>query len=368
MIYFFVFALIIALSYVALIVVFCVGWKCLPEFTLDDKQSNMQFPFNITVIVPCKNEEDNLHQLIDSLHRQTFADVELIFVDDHSTDNTYEILSASLWKFSNGKIIQSSGTGKKDALRTAVLQASGDFIITTDADCNPVQTWIETLACFQFKQHCDLIICPVRQSFGNSIFSDMQAFEFVSLIATGAGAAGIGSPILCNGANLAFTKQAWIQSQNDLHNEQLSGDDIFLLQSIKKRNGNIRFLKSVSSFVSTKPVNSFINFIKQRKRWTSKASAYSDPFLILTACLVFGISLIQVLLLIISIFNCHYFPLFLILFLLKYCVDTVLFFIVKSFFGLKNVVFYTFLCSALYPFYISATALSAFLIKQRKWM
>ena len=58
---------------------------------------------------------------------------------------------------------------------------------------------------------------------------------FNTLIASGAGAAGASMPILCNGANLAFTKEAWMQSRLDLVDEQMSGDDIFLLQSIKKR-------------------------------------------------------------------------------------------------------------------------------------
>jgi hypothetical protein len=97
-----------------------------------------------------------------------------------------------------------------------------------------------------------LIIAPVELKSNLKIFQQLQKLEFASLVASGAGAAAFGKPILCNGANLAFPKKIYSIHVNDLHNELLSGDDMFLLESVKNSKGKIRFLKSIWRMVENK--------------------------------------------------------------------------------------------------------------------
>ena len=99
----------------------------------------------------------------------------------------------------------------------------------TDADCLPSYHWLESIACFQRRNDCDMIICPVKLSGKDTFFSYIQILEFTSLVASAAGASGVGMPILCNGANLAFKKSVWNACLRDLHLEEQSGEDIFLL-------------------------------------------------------------------------------------------------------------------------------------------
>jgi cellulose synthase/poly-beta-1,6-N-acetylglucosamine synthase-like glycosyltransferase len=187
------------------------------------------------------------------------------------------------------------------------------------------------------------------------------------LVASGAGAAGAGMPVLCNGANLAFTKSTWLQSQGDLHNEELSGDDVFLLLSIKKRGGVIRFLKSESAIVKTESAKSFGDFIKQRKRWASKSPSYTDWQLIYTACVVFTMGLLPLILLTSSIIEPNFWHLFSVVIIFKYLIDLVLLYSVQRFFHLKRVWFYALILSVIYPFYIVMVGLSAILLKQKNW-
>ena len=142
---------------------------------------------------------------------------------------------------------------------------------------------------------------------------------------------------------------------------------MFLLESIKKRGGSIRFLKSESAFVITKPSKTLAEFIHQRRRWTSKSSAYTDWQLIFTACLVFFVNLGLLVLLSLSFFSPVYLLLFLILFLLKYGVDTFFLSSVNSFFQISNLRFYSLLLSIVYPFYIVFVAISSFFFKPGKW-
>ena len=70
----------------------------------------------------------------------------------------------------------------------------------------------------------------------------MQELEFLSLIGSGAGAIGIENPIFCNGANMAYRKDVFLETNNFNNDNTVSGDDVFLLHSIKASGGAGRCL------------------------------------------------------------------------------------------------------------------------------
>ena len=321
----------------------------------------------ISVIVACRNEKNHIRQLISCLAQQSFQDYELILVNDHSVDATRNYILSAQKTYPKIQLVDAVGYGKKNGLKEGILISTGELIITTDADCMPSFHWLESIVCFYEKYPADLIICPVKFSGKNNLFSNLQALEFTSLIASGAGAAGAGMPVLCNGANLAFTKRSWIDSQSDLHVEEMSGDDMFLLESIKKRRGVVRFLKSESAFVNTEPSNTLKEFIKQRRRWTSKSPAYTDWQIIFTACVVFSVNLLLVTLLSLAFIHPAFLYIFAVIFLSKYVLDTFFLNSVRNFFQLNNVGIYSILLSVIYPFYIVLIAFSTLLVKPGRW-
>lgn len=359
-----VFSVLTGVLYLVLITTFIVGWKRTAVFIPSDDELVDTL---ISVVVPCRDEENQICQLIASIKQQTYQNFELILVNDHSEDTTRSCIEAALPGFKNVRLVDAIGFGKKNALREGILLSRGDLIVTTDADCSHSGEWLQTIAAFQNKYPSDLLICPVKLSGKNVLLSNIQKLEFVSLVASGAGAAGVGMPILCNGANLVFTKETWTKSQADLHDEQQSGDDIFLLLSVKKWGGAIRFLKSESAFAVAESTDSLKSFFKQRRRWTSKAPAYTDWQIIFTAAVIFTISLLQVVLLILSAFDLKYLLPFLSLFLFKYALDVIFLNSVKIFFKLNQVWFNSLILSIVYPFYITGVALSALLFKPERW-
>jgi len=359
------FSAIFTAFYLILIRIFRIGWNNLAVFR--PNYSALENTEKISVIVACKNEEKNLPVLINALKAQTYQDVELIFVNDHSTDQTEEIIGQNLAFFQNSVCINSQGSGKKSALAEGILHASGSLIITTDADCKPAKTWIETIARFQAESPSDLIVCPIKLSDESGFFARLQQVEFTALTASSAAAVGAQMPIMCNGANLAFTKNAWLESRADLKPDEQSGDDIFLLQSIKKRGGTIRFLRSERAFVETRSAENLRAFFRQRRRWAGKSTAYTDWHLIATACVVFGLCLALVLLLAFSFFSPIYWYFFLLFFALKCWTDIKFLNLVSDFYPMKSVVFYSLCLSAVYPFYVVFTAVSALFFKPKKW-
>ena len=356
-------SVLVIFIYALLIINFLRGWIALPEF----EASGMANEPRVTIITACKNEVNNLQYLFQAVNEQSFRNFEFLLVDDGSTDGSYEYAEQVSLNFPELKLLRNSGKGKKEAIKTAVLQSESEIIVTLDADCLPSVDWLNEIVQFYISYPSDLIICPVKMDSDGSFFQEFQQFEFASLIASGAGAAGMDMPILCNGANLAFRRESWLECMDNLHFEVPGGDDIFLLQSIKKRKGIIRFLKSVNATVTTHSAVNLKSFIHQRRRWASKKSAYTDWQLALTAAVVFLASFIVLLDFVLAIVQPNLIALVLNIFLLKLLIDVSFFYKISDFFGLKKVLLNTFVFSLIYPFYIVFTAILSLAGSKKTW-
>jgi hypothetical protein len=139
----------------------------------------------------------------------------------------------------------------------------------------------------------------------------------------------------------------------NLKYEAASGDDLFLLLTIKKKwPKEIRFLKSKKAVVLTNPVPDLKHFIQQRKRWTSKARFYRDSDILLTAILVFVVNFSIVTVLLSALFLPQLFFLFFILLIIKSLPDLLLLNSFASFFEKKIILKYFWMTQLIYPFYI----------------
>jgi poly-beta-1,6-N-acetyl-D-glucosamine synthase len=233
----------------------------------------------VSVVISCKNEEKNIASLLDDLAVQDYLPdlYEVIVVDDNSVDNTLAIVS-SFCKTGRVRALRNSGSGKKTALRTGIMASDGYLILTTDADCRVGRHWVSAMESFFSANRPDLIIGPVHLSVKTGFFQKFQQLEFFSLQGITAATAGLGDPVMCNGANLSFTKEVYKRHSGDLHGGIASGDDIFLLQRIKAENGKISWLSDNDAVVTTGAAGSFRQFLNQRARWISKSGAYEDNF------------------------------------------------------------------------------------------
>jgi cellulose synthase/poly-beta-1,6-N-acetylglucosamine synthase-like glycosyltransferase len=250
----------------------------------------------VSVVIACRNEEKNLPSVMNSIGIQDYPEnlYEVIIVDDNSTDQTSKIASKFIAP-GNVLVLNNRGTGKKQALRTGILAAKADLIITTDADCTMGKSWIRTIAAYYEINGPDMIICPVQIKAVDGLFGYFQELEFLSLQGITAGSACLGDATMCNGANLAFSKGKYLNHSAYLHDEIRSGDDIFLLHSLKKeKNSKIMWLESPDALVTTKGSSSPGSLLKQRSRWISKSIDYTDFFTIFLALTVFVTLLLQI--------------------------------------------------------------------------
>lgn len=268
--------------------------------------SILNYPF-LSIVVSVRNEEENAQCFINEIAKQNYPkdDFELIVINDFSEDDTLAVFKIHLEKSGlKFKIIQQpSHKGKKYNINEAIKLASGTIIITTDADVSyRDENWLKQIANYFETNKPNLLIMPVDFEEELSFLTGFQITENIALTAITAGFCGVNKPFMCNGANLAFTKQAY-ESVNGYSNHLniSSGEDVFLLEDLKKVDlRKIHYSWKKELIVKTKPITSISDFLSQRLRWAYKAKYNSNlinlsfGFIVLCANLIFLVLVVSV--------------------------------------------------------------------------
>ena len=273
------FSIFLTLIYISVVTTFFVGWIKIRIF----KPSRRKGVTKVSIIIAARNEAHQIAKTIDDILSQNYQSAlyELIVIDDHSEDKTAEIVRS--YADRNVKLVQLNeeqaiNSYKKKAIETAIGLASGDLIVTTDADCRMGNAWLETVVDYYETTGYKMISSPVAYFEEKSVFEEAQTLEFAYLIGLGAATIGNGNPSTCNGANLAYEKAAFISVGGFKGIDDLaSGDDELLLQKMAETYKNsIGFLKNTNAVVYTYAKATLGEFIQQRKRWASKSTRYKS--------------------------------------------------------------------------------------------
>jgi glycosyltransferase involved in cell wall biosynthesis len=88
----------------------------------------------LSVVIPCYNESGTIRSLINKVKTAPIKELEIIVVDDASTDGTKEILKNEIEPIANKIIYHDKNMGKGAALRTGFKEATGDVVVVQDAD------------------------------------------------------------------------------------------------------------------------------------------------------------------------------------------------------------------------------------------
>jgi cellulose synthase/poly-beta-1,6-N-acetylglucosamine synthase-like glycosyltransferase len=353
-----IFTTLIFFAYGSMMVYYNQAWRKIPE----ERQQSISTPIKISIIIPARNEEKNIGRLLKTIEEQNYPRkyFEVIVVDDHSTDRTAEIA----WSFEDVRIIQLKEDGinsyKKMALAAGIAKATGDLVVTTDADCLPPPSWLESIAACRERTGAKFIVAPVVMQQGNSIVEIFQAIDFLTLQGITAVAVTHRQFSMCNGANLAYDKDAFYAVDGFAGIDHIaSGDDMLLMQKIEKQfPGSTHYLKSRQAIVRTLPMKTWKDFFNQRIRWASKARFYQEKNILLVLALVYLFNVCFLLLLIAGLWW-HF--LWLVLFILwvgKTFVEIPFVYGAARFFGKLSLMPYFFLFQ---PFHIFYTLLAGWL-------
>lgn len=234
----------------------------------------------VSVIIVAHNEAANLRELFLSLLNQDYPlDLyEVIFADDDSDDETEAIVNEYIGSKMNVTYIKVKGrdtviSPKKHALEKAIALAKGEIILTTDADCIPPPTWIRSMLML-FTDKVSMVAGYSRTYLPNwdqaSILHKYEHLDFAFTYMVMAGGYTIGKSWACIGQNLAYRRSAFYDVGGFSSIQHLiSGDDVNLMQVMRRKGHKIVFNFLPSSFVHTRPVASWKQLINQRSRWAS---------------------------------------------------------------------------------------------------
>lgn len=112
----------------------------------------------ISIIVPVYNAEKNIRTTVDSILNQTYTNIEVILVDDGSTDNSLEICEEQKKRDSRVRITRQKNAGVSSARNRGIEASRGDFLIFVDSDDYIEEEMIEVLF-NHFTNQRDLVIC-----------------------------------------------------------------------------------------------------------------------------------------------------------------------------------------------------------------
>jgi len=361
----------IILNYLILITSFSWGFDKVPLF----KENNSTQFKRFSIVIALRNEENNLATLLHSLVQLNYhpANFEVILVDDQSTDNSKKLIedfsknhSNFNWSYFYNET--KSASPKKEALKRGIENARFDWVLTTDADCVVPKNWLYSFNNFLQKNKSVMVAAPVLFRSRNSFLERFQMIDFLSLIGSTIGSFGLKKPIMANGANMCFSKQAFKRVNGYYGNENLaSGDDIFLLEKMVSTYKNkVHYLKTIEALVITQAQKTIKNLIQQRIRWASKATKYQNKFTKYVGLVVFLMNFILCVLLIVSLLHLVSFQYFIIVFLAKFIVDLVLISKTEKFFKTRLSFLNVFLSAIIVPFFTILVGLLSFR-KRYEW-
>lgn len=264
--------LLLGVWYVKLLTKYARLWESIPSRN-EDHAGDV---YKVSVVVPFRNEKNNLLLLIDCINHAKTADLEVewIFIDDHSDDGGAALFAEHLKENIKWELLPlTERMGKKAAIELAWENATGDILIQTDADCKFDEEWLLAMVAPFSEQSTLLVSGPVQYIYKQGFWHELVALDFAGLIAIGAAHIQWDKPLICNGANMAYRKL--LITDIDINAKKASGDDVFILQSAFRKDAKgIVFQNDSRALVWTQSPSSFRDFWHQRIRWASKNGEY----------------------------------------------------------------------------------------------
>ena len=312
-------------------------------------------PF-VSVVIAARNEAKRIKPALDSLAMVDYPpDLhEVIWVDDNSVDATANFILDYVKDRSNWQLIklQNKGqkfSGKKLALDTAIKQAKGEIILTTDADCRVQKDWIGAIL-NAFNKDTIMVLGHSLLEKKKGMLDKLLRFDNLFSGIMVAAPAKAGYAVSSVGRNMAYRKEAYIQSGG--YSELVhfkSGDDVHLTELFRRNiKGKIVFCSNSESFTFTKRPDTLKEIMHQQIRKNSKLFKKSFSSILLT----FFLFLYHFLLILFPFLFYQLIDLWIVLIVLKLGAEFITLFYAASVFKEKDLTGYIPAFQVFYPLYV----------------
>ncbi|MCF8060289.1 MAG: glycosyltransferase [Bacteriovoracaceae bacterium] len=222
------------------------------------------FPL-VTIIIPCHNEEVGIQKAIESIKKINYPNVEILVVDDGSSDKTFEIVRKLESKYSV-RLIHQENAGKSQALNNGVYQALGDYFVCMDADSNLSENLLtDSIPYFEKDPNLAAVAGAVEVGNDNSIITKFQKLEYiVGLNFYKMAQSCLNLVTIVPGPIGVFSKKAVI-SIGGYHSDTFA-EDCDLSMRLLMAGYNIKYNSKIKA--KTEAPESFSSLITQRYRWS----------------------------------------------------------------------------------------------------
>jgi glycosyltransferase involved in cell wall biosynthesis len=274
---FFVCAFFVQLLYVAAIV---GGLKRSRRNQPVPKSDGKEETPPLSIVIALHNEEESVAPLLEALAAQTHPSIEVLLVDDCSTDATGDVLQAWAKDRPGARVLSRSSPttpNKKAALAKGIEAASHDLIAQTDADCRPLPTWAEGIAAAHAASDAPTVWIGYSPFVsGSGLLGIWSRYETWQTGALTAAAAALGHPYMAVGRNLSMPKPVYEAVRTDIRgNDLLSGDDDLFVQAVRRTGAaRIRPLVEPGTFVPSPAPRRWRSWFQQKRRHVSSGRAY----------------------------------------------------------------------------------------------
>ena len=232
----------------------------------------------VSVVIAAKNEAGRMAGTMAALDAQTHGRLEIVVVDDGSTDATPDLLTA--WAARNPHVFLAgnNGTpGKKGALVAGVAAARHDALALTDADCAPPPGWAADLAARLAATEPPTVVvgyAPYRRRSG--LLNAVARYETLATGWLTAAAIGHGRPYMAVGRSLAYPRGVFEAVEAFAgHAHLLSGDDDLFVQAVHRaRAARVVHAFGPDTLVPSNAPSSWRAWVRQKNRHLSDGRHY----------------------------------------------------------------------------------------------
>ncbi|MBI1806002.1 MAG: glycosyltransferase [Ignavibacteria bacterium] len=228
---------------------------------------------SVSIVVAARNEEHRIAECLRSLIRIDYPPekIEIIVVNDGSTDRTAEIIGSFMGQHPSLRIVTSkagSGNlrGKANAVAQGIDVSTGEILMFTDADCYVPPGWVS--ATVKYFTDETGVVGGFTLLDADRTFEGMQALDWIFLFGLSSAAAGWNVPLTAIGNNLSVRRSAYNATGGYQKIPFSVTEDYALVQSILRNTKyRLRFPADSMTIVRSKACQTWSQLYHQKQRW-----------------------------------------------------------------------------------------------------
>ncbi len=253
----------------SIILIIIAPWNEVLKKIRENKYPSENYRPKVSVIIPSYNEEVGIINTIKSVAESEYKNMEIVVVNDGSTDKTDELVKKFKSKFKKEekeiklKYFYKKNEGKGKALNYGIKHSSGEIIITIDADCAITPTTIKNFIKPFADPNVSAAVGNVKIGNTHTTVGVVQFLEFLNSFYAKNAESVLGTIYIIGGAAAAFRKEVF--DKVGLYSDTNITEDIDI--SVRICDAGMKIVYVDDAIVYTEGASDVSGLAKQRLRW-----------------------------------------------------------------------------------------------------